>query len=307
MQFVLNQAVSFEESLTCEFKEVKGHPVQAIGKIVDEYVVAFLNAAGGSLYWGIRDDDRVVTGVSASGKVQDELRQVIGQKTASVAPPIPVELLEVPFHPVRRSAGDLVPDLCVIELRVAKPVEASLFLTGGGEAYRRTIGGTKKLSGAELLVALAKPLQAKVPQGGPSALLSELPTVHRRAEVVQPLIRGRRVLWVDDHPSNNFYERVALAEIGLNADVAVSTDEGLHFAAYSPPDVIVSDMERAGERDAGLELLRVARQRGIRAPVIFYVGKVLQSLGTPAGAFAITDRPDDLLHLILDVLERKAS
>ena len=53
MKFVLNQPVPFEESLTCEFKEVKSQPVQAISKVVDEYVVAFLNEAGGSIYWGI--------------------------------------------------------------------------------------------------------------------------------------------------------------------------------------------------------------------------------------------------------------
>jgi predicted HTH transcriptional regulator len=69
MEFVLNQPVGLEESLTCELKEVKTRPVQAIGKIVDRYVVAFLNAAGGSIYWGIRDADRVVTGVSAFDKV----------------------------------------------------------------------------------------------------------------------------------------------------------------------------------------------------------------------------------------------
>lgn len=80
---VLNQPVRFEESLTCEFKEVKSQPVQAIGKVVDEYVVAFLNEAGGSIYWGIRDSDRIVTGVSVTDKARDELKQVIGQKVAT--------------------------------------------------------------------------------------------------------------------------------------------------------------------------------------------------------------------------------
>src|SRR5262245_46327199 len=105
MEFVLNQPIEFEESLTCEFKEVKAQPLQTIGKVVDEYVVAFLNEAGGSIYWGIRDHDRVVTGVPVTDKTRDELRQVIGQKVAAIAPPVPAAMIHVPFHQVHGPDG----------------------------------------------------------------------------------------------------------------------------------------------------------------------------------------------------------
>jgi predicted HTH transcriptional regulator len=85
--FALGQPVPFEESLTCEFKEVKGPAVQTIGKAVDEYVVAYLNERGGSIYWGIRNKDRTVVGVRLDDKARDEVRQVIGQKIAAIAPP----------------------------------------------------------------------------------------------------------------------------------------------------------------------------------------------------------------------------
>jgi len=147
MDFVLHHPVGFEESLTCEFKEVKSHPVQSIGKVVDEYVVAFLNEAGGSIYWGIRDADGVVTGVPVTSKVRDELRQVIGQKVSAIAPSVMAETVAVPFHAVRDPAGGLLPDTCVVEVRVVKPQVPALFLAGSGEAYRKTLGGTKKLGG----------------------------------------------------------------------------------------------------------------------------------------------------------------
>ncbi len=38
-----------------------------------------------------------------------------------------------------------------------KPTAPALFLTDGGEAYRKTIGGIKKLSGAELFNARHSP------------------------------------------------------------------------------------------------------------------------------------------------------
>ncbi len=305
MKFVLNQPVPFEESLTCEFKEVKSQPVQAISKVVDEYVVAFLNEAGGSIYWGIRDDDRVVTGVPVTNKIRDELKQVIGQKVAAIAPAIPPGLVEAPFHAVSSVDGSVVRETCVVEVRVVPPQAPGLFLTGSGEAFRRTLGGTKKLSGAELFMALALPLQAKVPATSES-VLARFPALHRRAVLVQSLVRGRRVLWIDDHPSNNFYERLALAQMGLSVDIAASTEEGIQSARHIQHNVIVSDMSRGGQQNAGLEFLTAARTQGMLTPIIFYVRHLDWERGVPTGAFGITDRPDEVLHMVLDVLERQA-
>ena len=38
--------------------------------------------------------------------------------------------------------------------------------------------------------------------------------------------------------------------------------------------------------------------------MIFYVGSLDKEKGTPPGAFGITNRPDELTHCVLDVLER---
>lgn len=306
MDFVLNQPVEFEESLTCEFKEVKSQPVQTIGKVVDEYIVAFLNEAGGSIYWGIRDD-RVVTGVPITDKTRDELKQVIGQKVVTIAPPVPAAMVRAPFHQVYGADGSILTGTCVVEVHVTKPQSPGLFLTGSGEAYRKTIGGTKKLSGAELFMALGPPLQIKMPEPVSQSLLAQLPALHQRAMLVQPLVHGRRVLWVDDQPSNNFYERLALAQLGISVDVATSSEEGIHSAKLVRPDVIVSDMNRHGQQNAGLQFLAAARAEGILTPIIYYTSYVDKARGVPPRAFGITDRPDEVLHLILDVLERRAA
>jgi hypothetical protein len=39
--------------------------------------------------------------------------------------------------------------------------------------------------------------------------------------------------------------------------------------------------------------------------VIFYVGEFDPGRGLPPFAFGLTNRPDELLHLILDVLARR--
>jgi hypothetical protein len=40
--------------------------------------------------------------------------------------------------------------------------------------------------------------------------------------------------------------------------------------------------------------------------VIFYVSVINQDKPLPPGAFGLTNRPDELLHLVIDALERRA-
>ena len=40
--------------------------------------------------------------------------------------------------------------------------------------------------------------------------------------------------------------------------------------------------------------------------MVFYVSVVYQDKPLPPGAFGLTNRPDELLHLVIDALERCA-
>lgn len=307
--FILGEQVDLEESMTCEFKEVKSQPpVQAIGRIIDEYVVAFLNAKGGSLYWGIRDDRRVV-GVQLNDKMRDEMLQVAGQKIAAIAPPVAADLYDLPFHQVIRPEDRCaVEETFVVEVSVRATGAQTLYLTGSGEAYRKTLGGTQKLSGAQLLTALCTQLNEKfktVTDNGQSPDLARMPSVARRAGVVGPLLRDSHVLWVDDTTTNNLYERTILRSFGISIDLALSTDEALYMANHTKYDLILSDMNRADNPAAGIELMDALLRRSANTPVVYYVGKLDRTQGTPVGAFGITNRPDELLHYVFDVLERR--
>jgi hypothetical protein len=46
------------------------------------------------------------------------------------------------------------------------------------------------------------------------------------------------------------------------------------------------------------------RNTGFRQPVIYYVGRPNPDAGVPADAFGVTNRPDQLLHLVIDALSR---
>ena len=92
--------------------------------------------------------------------------------------------------------------------------------------------------------------------------------------------------------------------MGLAVDVASTTRQGLTAALQLKPDVILSDMERDGQQDAGIEFLNALRVNGVTVPVVFYISRLDLQKGTPGGAFGITSNPAEMLHLVLDVIER---
>lgn len=135
------------ENRVCELKEVKGgNPVGSIGKVVDQYVVAFLNAGieqTGSIFWGITDYARTVVGVSLTDPQCDEVRRIVVEKVGNIMPPIAPSSLSIEFHQV--TAVSTVP-LYVVEVRVSAMLGTYLYATGSEEVYVKTEAGKKKLT-----------------------------------------------------------------------------------------------------------------------------------------------------------------
>jgi CheY-like chemotaxis protein len=118
------------------------------------------------------------------------------------------------------------------------------------------------------------------------------------------LVRRARLLWVDDQPANNQYERRYLRSAGMTIVNATTTDDALRVLDEFDFDVVITDMSRPESATAGLDLARRMRSAGHDQPVVAYVGRVDRGKPTPVELFGITARPDDLVHLILDALER---
>ncbi len=58
---------------------------------------------------------------------------------------------------------------------------------------------------------------------------------------------------------------------------------------------------------SSLTLFCVLNRRSIKIPLIFYVGVLGYSKPKPLGCFTITNQPDEVLHSIFDVLERRSN
>ena len=126
-----------------------------------------------------------------------------------------------------------------------------------------------------------------------------------RAKRHLKIFRDTQILWVDDHPENNLNERRMFRQLRCEIDIAKSTKEAIEMLKNCGYDLIISDMARGDKATAGLEFLTQFREIDRTSPVIFYIGVVDTKKGIPAQAFGITNRPDELLHLTLDALERK--
>jgi len=128
--------------------------------------------------------------------------------------------------------------------------------------------------------------------------------VSRRAARLQTLIRGARVLLVNDVPAEMQHVIAILRALGIDVEVVTTTQEALSRLHHDAYDVIVSDMRRGTSVDEGLRFLARMRQDRIHPPTIFTVGQHQPDRGTPAYAFGITNRVDELLNLLFDAIER---
>jgi CheY-like chemotaxis protein len=128
--------------------------------------------------------------------------------------------------------------------------------------------------------------------------------IARRAARLEQLVGGARILLVNDVPRQMEHVIDLLQNLKIQVDIATSSDEAIARLGSERYDVVISDMARDGVDDEGLRLLKRMRTGGVSQRLIFTVGRYQPERGTPAFAFGITNRVDELLNLVFDALER---
>ena len=160
IRFVQGYPIPFEETLFYEFKEIKGgNPVRSITNDSDEYAVAFLNREGGRIFWGIRDRDRITTGVILNEQQRNETRTKVSEKLGAIQPSISPEDWQLEFHNAYDLQGGIVEDLWIIELVIPPPQERDVFYTGSSDLFVKTEGGRQKLRGQQITEFILRHLQ----------------------------------------------------------------------------------------------------------------------------------------------------
>ena len=128
----------------------------------------------------------------------------------------------------------------------------------------------------------------------------------RRAAYSPTLLHGARILWIDDHPDWVASVAETLRHLGAAVIVVQSTEDGLRYIERSsdaPIQVIISDIARGDEPQAGTDAIPALRAAAPGAAIVFHIADYEPERGIPEGALGITNNVDELLHLVLDALE----
>jgi CheY-like chemotaxis protein len=119
-------------------------------------------------------------------------------------------------------------------------------------------------------------------------------------------LSGANALWVDDKPSNNIYERRALQALGIHVTTSTSSHDALQQLQSNNFDVVISDMSRPEDPEAGYTLLSQQQKLRNAPPFIIYTGSSLpehQSLALSKGAWASTSDPQELFQAVIDAIQ----
>jgi CheY-like chemotaxis protein len=116
------------------------------------------------------------------------------------------------------------------------------------------------------------------------------------------------VLWVDDRPANNVYERRALEALGIRLTVSTSTEDALEKLRFGRYDAIISDMGRPPDTRAGYTLLDAIRAQNMSVPFIIYAGSNKPEHKEEArrhGALGSTNDPGELFQLVTSAVRTR--
>lgn len=141
-------------------------------------------------------------------------------------------------------------------------------------------------------------------------------TLAPAAPAFDPHLKQRRaklplatILWVDDEPLNNIFERQAFANAGIFCDSYTTNTEALEALNSTHYDVIISDIGRGSGAETGWELLAKVKRSHAEIPFVFYTFKVDEEKRSKArngGAYAITELPDELARVLFDLISRSS-
>jgi CheY-like chemotaxis protein len=187
--------------------------------------------------------------------------------------------------------------LAEFKQRLSKVVVVDRFTTAEDLAFK-----VSSALGRHLITTRVTETLQKAETGSPSQ--EGRTQVARRTVRAAPLIKGTRLLLVNDIPDEMDHVVQLLADLGVVVTIAKSTDEALGVLNNGAVDLVVSDMARGGVADDGLRLLKRMRDERLYLPIIFSVGHYEPDRGVPPFCFGITNRVDELLNLVFDVVER---
>lgn len=117
------------------------------------------------------------------------------------------------------------------------------------------------------------------------------------------------VMWVDDLPIRNHYERRALASRGVFCDSYTCNKEAMTALRRGDYDLVISDIGRGQSTETGWDLLAAVRYKFPTIPFVFYtigIDDRMRQQAAEGGANGIVEVPDKLMQLVFGLLNNAA-
>ncbi len=114
-----------------------------------------------------------------------------------------------------------------------------------------------------------------------------------------------RILWVDDRPENNIYERRAFEAQGIEFSLALSTNEAIELLKTNKFSAIISDMGRKEGPQEGYVLLEKMKLIDDKTPFMIYAGSNLpehKKMARERGAIGSTGKAEELFQIIMSII-----
>ena len=169
-----------------------------------------------------------------------------------------------------------------------------------------------RLHNAELETAVALGAAKAKTQGLTRDLsVHEIVRAIRVAAPARPGPEERRkasILWVDDRPENNTYERQAFEATGLGITLVLTTDQASAELARNQYAAIISDMARVEGAREGYVLLDGLREGGDRTPLFFYTSTNLpehQQETYEHNGQGCTNDPQELFEMVVKAVNKR--
>ncbi|MGW2919446.1 P-loop NTPase fold protein [Streptomyces angustmyceticus] len=178
-------------------------------------------------------------------------------------------------------------------------IDGLVALPRSGELLRRLREGAA-------LPAAVRPEPVAYSGPPPARVSSPAQGAARTAASRADLLRGVRILWVDDHPRNNDSLAGAFRAAGAVVRIAEDSRAADDALAVETPTLIISDIERGGNPREGLEhVARLRRDGRYTGPVVFYAGRVTPEREAVARELAaqLTSSGSEIERLIVRAAE----
>lgn len=133
------------------------------------------------------------------------------------------------------------------------------------------------------------------------------------AELKSSYNAPKRILWVDDYPSNNATIVAHLTNLGMKVETALTTKEGLERFHADQFDMVITDMGRNEEGSenphAGIDLTKAIRSYDDSLPILIFCSRrakhKYEESSKSVGANLITSSAVQLLTEISRISQRQ--